>query len=180
MEHLQPSEGLALFGIEAFHPKESETFFIQNAKSTQQSNFTWRRTGRHGGGCDGDCILRVVKPIRTEGLYEAKNVGITYVAKCNLRVVDMVDPMEQILVVTMGDIEFFYPHNHACRLRGTVTGRRWLQSDLFLQTRPFHGGWGTGLLRIIAWVSFSYEPDGRRLPSAEEISKFSPHWKGQG
>lgn len=72
-----------------------------------------------------------VKPIRTERLNEGKNVGIAYVAECNLRVTYLVDSGEQILVARMGNIEFCHPYSRACSPGGNVTGRFWHQIDVY-------------------------------------------------
>lgn len=62
------------------------------------------RNGCRGGGCEGECFLSVVDPINAERLYEGMNMGIAYIAECNLRVIDLVDLEEHISVVIMGNI----------------------------------------------------------------------------
>lgn len=97
--------------------------FVKNAKNTRRSTFTSLRTGRRGGGCDGESSSRVVEPIRAEGLYEKKNVGIAYIAQRNFRVATPINREEQILVVIRSDLKSRHPHSRACSLWHTIPGR---------------------------------------------------------
>lgn len=51
--------------------------------------------------------------MRKEIIYVGKNVGTNYISECNLRIVDLADPDEHILVTILSGFEFCHPHARA-------------------------------------------------------------------
>lgn len=115
--------------------------FIDNVTSGGWGIITFLRATCRGISCDEECPPRVVELIHIKGLLERKNADTAYFAECNLRVIDQVEPEEDILVALMGNIELCDPHSRVCSHRSSVIGRNCQLSDL-----SFHIGRRSELL----------------------------------
>lgn len=59
---------------------------------------------------------------------------IAYIARCSLRVFDLVDSEKPIVVAIVGDVEFCHPHTRANSLRAAFNTRSWNWSNCAFYT----------------------------------------------